>query len=69
MSGFARLVGARTLSGLAIPGLTFAGVIALAVLVMINRWRPLPAWLRAGIRDFATDRSLAMQPVGLAGAA
>jgi len=55
VSGFARLVGARTLR--------------LAVLVMINRWRPLPAWLRAGIRDFATDRSLAMPPVGLAGAA
>jgi hypothetical protein len=38
---------------LPIPGLTLAGVVVLATLVMLDRWRPLPAWLQAGINDNA----------------
>jgi hypothetical protein len=37
----------------AIPmhGSTLTGIVVLAALVTINRWRRLPAWLQAGIRD------------------
>jgi hypothetical protein len=36
-----------------VPGLTLVGVVALATLVTIDRWRPLPRWLQAGIRERA----------------
>lgn len=35
---------------LPIPGLTLVGVVALAVLTLVERRRALPPWLRAGIR-------------------
>jgi hypothetical protein len=33
-----------------IPGLTLVGLVALAVLTLVERRRPLPAWLHTGIR-------------------
>jgi hypothetical protein len=36
-----------------IPGATLAGVVALAVLVNVARFRPLPAWLQLGIGTLA----------------
>jgi hypothetical protein len=35
------------------PGVTLLGVVVLAVLVSVDRVRPLPAWLRPGIGDVA----------------
>ena len=48
-----------------IPGLTLAGVVVLAVLVTINRLRPLPEWLQRGIREFQADQVVAEHPAGV----
>jgi hypothetical protein len=38
---------------LPVPGATLGGVVALAALVTVDRIRPLPAWLKAGIEPAA----------------
>jgi hypothetical protein len=48
-----------------IPGMTFTGVVVLAVLVTINRLRPLPDWLQRGIREFQADRPVAEHPAAV----
>jgi hypothetical protein len=48
---------------LPMPGATMAGVVALAVLVSIDRFRPLPAWLKVGIEPVASPLE---QPAALA---
>jgi hypothetical protein len=40
-----------------IPGFTLGGIVVLAALVTLNRWRPLPAWLQSGIRDHLSERA------------
>lgn len=44
----------------AIPGFTLGAVVAYAVLDRIDRRRPLPAWLRAGIQPAASPHAMAV---------
>jgi hypothetical protein len=47
---------------LPVNGATLAGVIALAALVTLDRIRPLPAWLKAGIEPAASPRAHPTEP-------
>ena len=40
---------------LPVPGMTLVGVVALAVLVTVDRFRPLPGWLKLGIEPAAAS--------------
>jgi hypothetical protein len=54
---------------LPIPGATLAGIVAEAALLLIGRWRALPAWLSAGIGPVAPLQRRGRPAVVLAPAA
>src|SRR6185295_11967667 len=47
-----------------IPGHTLTGVVVLATLVAARRWRALPAWVEAGIREPVRLKLPSQAPVG-----
>jgi hypothetical protein len=47
---------------LPVSGATLVGVIALAALVMLDRVRPLPRWLKAGIEPAASRQLRSTEP-------